>query len=200
MIETNETKILLGNSIEAPEVDMDEKQENGDYPYQESALQDYYFAIIINNIGKKEFQENYLISKNIVISYPVQQQLNLIAMIKDKLEELYDFEIPKYLYPDNQEDINNVLEFLEFLEYDNEKFLTEIWYYLNVNNIINIDNICSSKEKQIMLEVEEQLESQYFSQLTSYFLRTYNKDQFIKWFAINSKKIKTRILLTIRKE
>jgi len=200
MIETNETKILLGNSIEAPEVDMDEKQENGDYPYQESALQDYYFAIIINNIGKKEFQENYLISKNIVISYPVQQQLNLIAMIKDKLEELYDFEIPKYLYPDNQEDINNVLEFLEFLEYDNEKFLTEIWYYLNVNNIINIDDICSSKEKQIMLEVEEQLESQYFSQLTSYFLRTYNKDQFIKWFAINSKKIKTRILLTIRKE
>jgi len=199
-METNEIKILLGNSIEEAEVDMDAKREERDFPYQESALEDYYFSMIINNIGKEEFKENYLIAKSNIINYSTKDKIKLSVYIINQINEVYDFELPKYLYPVNKEEIIILFEFLEFLEYDNRSFITEIWYYIDVEKITNIDKICIEKEDKIMLEIEEQLDVQYFSKMTTYFLRTYTKDKLIKWFCEKSKKLKTAILLTIRRE
>lgn len=199
-METNELKIILGNSIEEPEVDMDNKYENSDFPYQESATQDYLFSIIINNIGKKDFKENYLVVKNLIKEYSTKEQLRLSTFILNQIIDIYDFEFPGYLNPTNQEEINQLFEFLEFLEYDNEKFITEIWYYLNIDNVNNINDICNKKSDNIITEIEEQLQTQYFSKMITYFLRTYTKDKLIEWFCNKSSNIKTLILLTIRKE
>lgn len=201
-METNEIKILLGNSIEPLEIDVEDSIESKEFPYQEDAIQDYYFSIIINSIGNMDFQENYLGVKNKLKTYTTKEQLRLVSYIINKINKVYEFEIPNHLFPDNQEDTNQLLEFLEFLEYDHEKFITEIWYHLNTTNEknFNITEISKEKSKQILLEIEEQLESQYFSELTSYFLRTYNKEKLIDWFIEKSTMIKTLILLTTRKE
>ncbi len=196
-METNEIKLLLGNSIEEAEIDMDNKNEKNDFPYQESALEDYYTSIIINNIGKEEFKENYLIAKNKFIVYPTKVKIKLSNYIINQINKIYDFELPNYLYPVNLEEINLLLEFLEFLEYDNRQFITEIWYHLDIKKIPNIEKICIEKIDKIILEIEEQLEIQHFSKLITYFLRTYTKDKLIKWFCKKSKKLKTVILLTI---
>ena len=57
--------------------------------------------------------------------------------------------------------------------------------------------ICTDDENKIMKEVEEQLETNMYSELISIFLRTYIKERFIQWFCSATIRYGTEI--TIRK-
>ena len=56
MTSEQENEALLGSSIQIPEMDDEEHD-------QESALHDYWFLIIYNRIGQSDFKQNYLIVK-----------------------------------------------------------------------------------------------------------------------------------------
>ena len=93
---------------------------------------------------------------------------------------------------------SKVLEFIEFLEYDNIMFLSFVWEMLKVDIMkVDIETICNSKQNIIINEVEEQLETHDQAELISLFLRTYYKENFIKWFIRQSERSKAFIKLEI---
>jgi hypothetical protein len=57
----------------------------------------------------------------------------------------------------------------------------------------NIENYCKVNTMRIIKEVEEQSSTYYSNQLIQKFLRTYIKDDFIKWFALQIKRAKFEI-------
>ena len=75
--DTEEQKILLGNSVTPPEIDLDDAAVESEVglPTEESALMQYYFESISGSIGKSDFKQEFLAVKNQVISdYDLRQQ------------------------------------------------------------------------------------------------------------------------------
>ena len=116
----------------------------------------------------------------------------------DKIFEIYDFQFPTTQDIATDGDMARVLEFIQFLEYDNVLFLSLVWEMLKVDiTKVDIEAMCKRKENIIINEVEEQVETHYQSELISIFLRTYYKEKFIEWFILHSKRSKTFIKLEI---
>lgn len=203
MYEPEDLKVLLGNSIELPEVDYDDaevKSETG-HPVEESALRQFYFVSVTDYMGKKEFKGNYLSVINQIKSYSTEEQLELAFAILQKIPERYDFEFSVDFTPTNQNEIDSLYSFLEFVEYNNEKFIVDVWKYLKPDlNSFQLENYCEQNTLKILKEVEEQLETHYFPETIADFLRTYNKENFIEWFCEKSKNHYTSILIELREE
>jgi hypothetical protein len=120
------------------------------------------------------------------------------------MSEKYNFEFSINFDPVNQDDINELYKFIEFVEYDHEKIITNTWKLLNLNDSekykLPIENLCQKYLEKIIHEVNEYAEDQNYSELILDFLRTYNKEDFMEWFCEKSKDLKTSILIKIRKE
>lgn len=193
MIIDEQNKILLGNSIPLPEDDVDD--DRSDYQDGEDALFGYWEATILDNIGTGEFRQNYnSVIQNFKEEAPTGDQISFCYAIIDKIKEVYDYEFPNELEIWSNEDIKDVLKFLEFIEFDNESFILNVWKMLDFN-IKNgqIEDICLQYSKKIISGIEYELESSYYPELVSTFLRTYIKDDIIKWFANASKQFETEI-------
>ena len=203
MYDSESLKVLLGNSIEEPEVDYDDAMvasETG-HPVEESALRQFYFVTVTDNMGKDDFKNNYLSVITIIKRFTTKEQQELAFSIIQKLPEKYDFEFSINFEYNNQDDINELYNFLEFVEFDNEKFIVNVWKLLKPNaDRLKIENFCNINKSKILDEIEEQLESHYHSRLITDFLRTYNKENLIKWFCEKSKDLYTSILLGLREE
>ena len=77
----------------------------------------------------------------------------------------------------------------------------DIWKYLKPDsNSFQLENFCEHNIPKILKEVEEQLETHYFPETITDFLRTYNKENFINWFCEKSKNLYTSILIALREE
>ena len=203
MYDSESIKVLLGNSIEEPEVDYDDDkvQSETGYPVEESALKQFYFVTVVNNIAKPDFKSNYLSVINQIKGYSSHDQRLFSFSILQKMIERYDFEFSINFIPDSQDDINELYNFIEFVEYNHEKFITDIWKNLKPDfKILNLQDFCEQNSQKILNEIEEQLESHYYSKLIADFLRTYNKDKLIEWFCEKSKNLYTSILLSLREE
>lgn len=203
MYKSEDLKVLLGNSIQEPEVDYDDMMSDSEYglPVEEDALRQYYFVTITDYMNTSEFQSNYLTSLPHVRKMAIEDQQTLAYSILERLNEKYDYEMYLNETPYNQEQINEVYEFVAFIEYDHEKFITTVWKYLNPDtNKLNIEIFCESNSNKILKEIEEQLETKNYSELIANFLRTYNKEKLIKWFCEKSKNLYTSILITLREE
>lgn len=203
MFEDRDLQILLGNSIEEPEVDYDvaEVESELGYPVEEEALREYYYVTITDHIGKPEFREHYLSVIRFVQQYSLISQIILANSILEQIEKVYDH-IPSINFdPNSYEDINEVYKFIEFIEYDHEDFVVEVWSFLNPEtNSFQVEKYCEQNKHKIISEIEEQLKSRFFPWLIADFLRTYNKDNIIEWFCEKSKNLRTLIFLSLSKE
>ena len=199
--DTEEQKILLGNSIPLPEEDLDDanvESEGGD-PTAESALMQYYFDSITGNIGKPDFKNNYLTVKTqIIYLYDLKQQQVLADAIMNKISDNFDYEPTEEFDTDSYENINEIYKFIEFLEYNHEEFIVNTWKFLKPDVLkLDIDNYCKRNGKKIIKEIDEQLETKDYDWLIADFLRTNNKENLIKWFCEKSKLLITLIKIGI---
>ena len=204
MYDTEELKVLCGNTIEEPEVDYDDQtveSESGD-PVVDNGLMQYYFTSVVDYMGTPEFQSNYESVIFHVKRYPTIKQQLLADSIVDRLPEKYDFEFSINFNFINQDEINELYEFIEFVEYKHEKFITDVWKFLNPDtNSFQVEKFCEHNTPNIISGIEDQLESHHYSELIADFLRTYNKDKLIEWFCEKSKNLRASILIALlRKE
>jgi hypothetical protein len=201
MFEDRDLQVLLGNSIEEPEVDYDaaEVESEFGYPVEETALREYYYVTITDHIGKPEFREHYLSVIRFVQQYSLTHQILLANSILKQIEEVYDHAPSINFDPTSDDDIDEVYKFIEFLEYDHEDFIIEIWSFLNPEtDSFQLEKYCEQNKHKIISEIEEQLNSRFFPWLIADFLRTYNKDNIIEWFCEKSKNLRILILLSLQ--
>lgn len=202
MYENRALKALLGNSLNMPEEDMDDlrvESQTG-YPYEEAALKSYYFLTILDSIRTDEFRESFnatipLLRKE----YGFKDLQELCFEIIKYVKERYDFTFPQIVQIENAGDTQDVISFIQFLEYDNEEFIINVWKYLKPEtNSLRFENYCEQNGNKIISEIEEQSDTRSYPKLISDFLRTYNKDDMIEWFCDQSKRLNTAILLELR--
>jgi hypothetical protein len=199
--DSEEQKILLGNSIPMPEADLDDSSTESDlgFPVEESALMQYYFESITNHIGKPDFKSEYLTVKSqILTNYDFKDQRVLAEVILRKVEEEMGY-IPSPTFDIYSfEAIDDVYKFIEFLEYDHEEFISTTWKFLNPDiDKLDIDNYCKTNSDKIMREIEEQIDANDYTWLIANFLRTNNKEDLIEWFCNKSKNLITLIKIRI---
>lgn len=199
--DTEEQRILLGNSVPLPEADLDDDSVQSDtgYPDEESALMQYYFFSAYDGIGKPNFKSDYLSVKNQIFSlYTLKEQQMFVNSIMNKVVEVYDYEPTEKFDVNSYEELDDVYKFLEFLEYDNEEFIISVWKFLkpDIKNL-DIEGYCKSHSDKIIREIEEQLVSRDYTWLISDFLRTNNKENMIEWFSEKSKNLITLIKIGI---
>ena len=198
MFEDVDLKILLGNSIPIPEEDYDDKlveSEEGD-PDAESALMNYYFQTVLDSIGIKDSKSNYLSVKSKVNQYRLKERIDLANQIMETIKNVYDFEPSRTLEVVSEDEVYQVTEFLEFLEFNHEDFIADTWLYLSpVSNSDQLEKYCEQNKDKIISEIEERLETKDLPELISDFLRTNNKENLIGWFCERSKPLITAIML-----
>lgn len=205
MFDAESLKVLCGNSIEEPEVDYDDAEVASitGNPVQEEASREYDFTTITDNMNHPDFKPNYVEAMKQIKRFTTKKQQMFAMAIVQKMPEKYDFQFSLNFNPFySQDDIDELYNFIEFYEYNHEKFITTTWKYLKPNiHPFQIKKFCKNNTTKILSEIEEQLETHDYSELIADFLRTYNKDKLIEWFCKKSKELRSSILITLlRKE
>ena len=203
MYAEEDLKVLLGNSIPLPEMDYDDEDVNSEtgYPVEEMALREYYFITITGYMAHPDFKEQYLSVITKIRQYSTEEQQLLAYSIVQKMPEKYDFEFSLNFTPDTQEDINELLQCIEFIEFAHSKFIESVWKYLKPDlNSLQFEKYCEQNNLKILSEIESQLESRYFPELITDFLRTYNKENLIEWFCEKSKVLNISIRIALQEE
>lgn len=199
MLEDVDLKILLGNSIPIPEDDNeDDKMVDSEVglPDAESALMNYYFQTVLDSIGSPDSKSKYLSSETNIKIYPIKDQIDLANQIMATIENEYDYMPSRTFDVVSLEDVIAVHDFVKFLEFDNEDFITDTWMYLKpVSNVRQLEDYCEQNKDKIIFEIEERLETKDLLELISDFLRTNNKEKLIEWFCEKSKPLITAIML-----
>jgi len=190
---------LCGDSIIPPErdnyvEDIDKREYIASFKY---ACLD-----IRNNLGTEEFKEIYMVQVPYVKNASLQFQRRFLIEIQEKIAEIYDWEFPdEWALVDTLYQQELLYEFIEFLEYDNYKFLSYVWKFLldDIMQLMQLDikQFCDSNPMKIIKETEEQLETHSQTKLITIFLRTYYKEKFIEWFSSMSEKFKISIIAEI---
>lgn len=142
-------------------------------------LVQYEFADLIKNIGMLGFKETYL---NFIDDIKKQSFLNqqvLSEHMIEQIQKIYNFDFPEKIILSDQNDINNFYRFIEFLEYDNEEFLIEIFKGFNVDfNKIEPDEFCQKNKQEIIKQINfynnEQINYGGESKLPNIFLNLYD--------------------------
>lgn len=149
-------------------------------------------------LGTYDFKNTYINLIPDIKDKPFKLRRIFCQKMLDKIFELYDFQFPTTQDVSTNGDIARVLDFIQFLEYDNVLFLSLVWEMLKVDIMeVDIETMCKRKENIIINEVEEQSETHHQSELILIFLRTYYKEKFIEWFIRESKRSKVFIKLEI---
>lgn len=205
-------RILLGNSVPVPEEDSDDVKSDIDFQSriytggvenQEDALREYWFITVLNNIGTSEFKQNYLsVISDIKSECSIREQVLLCEKILERVEEVYEFVFPRVLQLYDLNDIQNVYDFIEFLEYKYEDFIIPVWKFLDVDlKKVNIGEYCGVNVGKIIREIEEQTKVHMLPVLVKQFLRVCGKDELISWFSNISENSKTLLILkTLKSE
>lgn len=174
-------ELLMGSIDVLPETDsdeeeIDEKIENANLV---AAIRD-----ILDHIGKEDFRTVWAIQYDEYIRpEPFYQRARFAEALLEKIFTVYDYQFPEKLYFFTNEQIERFFDFVKFLEYNNTEFLSVICRVLKIDVIKgNLETFCKQNDMRIIKEVEEQLGTYQQPQLQTIFLRTYMKDDFIKWF------------------
>jgi hypothetical protein len=187
---------LISYLVEPPEMDADEQtlEMRARVGFYESSKID-----IIDSINQSTFKETWLVLKDDIQNESIKLQRIFVEQTLDKIFEIYDFSFPEKLDLNTIYDLNEFYKFLEFLEYTNTLFLSSVWKFLNTNTLLEIDieKYCDRNADKIIRETEEQLQIHPQTGMITIFLRTYYKEQFIKWFIKNSEKSKIEITINI---
>lgn len=188
---------LLGNILDPPEgIDPNEDVMQGDYS---KAFYDYSKIELLDAIGTPEFKDEWLVLRGDIQNETIKLQRIFSEQTLDKISEIYDFAFPVTVDLDLQEQINQFYLFLEFFEYNNKQFISNVWRFLGPKNLIQLDieKFCKSNDLKIIKETEEQLEIHPQPRMIKIFLRTYYKEKYIEWFIKNSEAGKVEITVEL---
>ena len=134
-------------------MDYDDKfmeSEMGD-PVVEEATREFDFTTITDNMNHPDFRENYLEAMKQIRTYSTKHQQLLADSIVKRLPEKYDFEFSVNFDFINQDEINELYKFIQFYEYDHEKFIVTIWKYLNPDsNSLQLEKFCEHNVQKII--------------------------------------------------
>jgi len=170
--------------------DLDKSEELGVFNYARINIED--------SVGRPEFKDTYFNLLPEIQAQPFKLRRIFCQKMLEKIFEVYDFQFSENFDITSEEAIDKVLDFIQFIEFDNILFLSLVWEMLKVDIIKgNVEEICNSRQNIIIKEVEEQLETHDQGELISLFLRTYYKEKFIEWFIRESNRSKTLIKLEI---
>ena len=199
LVEDNQ-KILLGNSVQLPEDDLDEDLSAIDD--QLGSLVSYWQITILEHIGTKDFKENYnTVIMNMIEEVPLEEQIAFCYKALEKIYEVYEFEFPQKLEIQEKQSVLALYDFLKFLEFDHEDFVLSVWSFIKTDlSSQSLLETCLDNEDKIMREVEEQLETSIYPELISIFLRTYIKERFIQWFCNTTIRYEAEIIIRIMEE
>jgi hypothetical protein len=184
-------KVLISDSEPLPEMG---GEIDGTDDLIANAEMNSSFIDIILSIGTPEFQYIFNNLINDIKELDIKDQITLCIHIIDRIKEVYGFEFLEKIDLSSIEDVNNVYDFIKFLEYDNVDFLT----YLFSGIIIDI-----RKEPVRMIldknwsEIESKILSGNFSRLIYLFLRTNNKEDLLDFLTSKATKNKTEITMNL---
>lgn len=185
-------EILIGRST--PLMEVDDEESSLDHDISEAIL-DADFYDIINHLNTKEFRNIYLNLYNEIIFLPFDDQKNLCDRLLNKIFEEYNFEFTPSLTFDNQNDINEFLKFVEFLEFNNIDFIASIITGLNLDLLKkNLDKFLEVNFESILVNIEKKLKNEV-SKIISIFFRTNNKENIFKFLKSKLEKDKMLIIL-----
>ena len=187
---------ICGQSVIPPE--MDNYAEDLD---QRENLSNFRYACldIRNLLGEEEFKELYMVQIPYIKRESPYLQRRFLIEMQEKISEIYDWEFPyEWTLVDTIYQQEQLYEFIEFLEFDNYRFLSYVWRFLLDESIklmkLNIEDFCKTNTMKIIKETEEQLETHSQNRLITIFLRTYYKEKYIEWFTTMSQRYKVEII------
>lgn len=181
-------KILIGESIPLDEVD-DESNLEDMIP---SAELNADMSTIINYFGTEEFKGLYLNLYHEIRLYKIKDKRELCEKIIDKISDMYDFDFFPKLVFDDENDIENFLKFVEFLEYDYINFLSEIISGLDLELLKkDVNKFLDLNWSQLSLRVN----SYQKNEIISKFLRTNNKNGLYEFIRSRLEKDKMLVIL-----
>lgn len=190
-------ELLLGDTVMPPER-LDEDEDDYQSFIDTQAIYDSGVADIMDHVGYPDFKFTYYQTlPDIQVQY-FKRRRRFVQKMLEKISEVYDFEF--YEKPELNTDyqLGQALLFIEFLEYDNFRFLSYVWRFLKQDlQKIDIEKYCKANEMKIIRETEEQLESHPQNELITKFLRGYYKEKYIEWFITNTIQNKIEIILEI---
>jgi len=156
-------------------------------------------ADLEDSLNTEHFKNTWLILQLDIKNQTLQLQRIFLEQILDKISDVYDFTFPINLDIDQEGLINDFYDFLEFLEYKNEDFITEVWRFLKPPDFLKLDisSFCKNNANRIIKEIDEQLEIHPQPKTIDLFLRTYYKDKIIEWFINRSIRYRINILVQL---
>ena len=194
MFKQRELEILLGESIPPPELDLDD--ETNDMVHAEEALSGYHFASILDAFDKPSY--HYMVDSLLPIiqaTETTENQRRFCYLLLDLVKTNYQFEFPEELLLYEQEDMNEVYDFINFIQFDHINFVCNVWYDINMDYKTSPN--FSVKDDLLLQVIENRINTDIVSPLVFLFLRTYKKDGLIEWFKKSSKQLIPEIKLRI---
>ena len=182
------TETLIAGQITPPEIDNDQEDEDL------RSLMSIYESSSINILGKmntSEFYNVYNVLKNDIMMMSDHLKHVFISKYLDKMSVLYEFEFSMTPTYGTRDKIEMMFRFIEFVEYDHITFLAYVWKYLDPIENVKIDKYVKENEETIIEEITNQTNLLVtLTENVSEFLRTYNKEGLLEWFANRSKRSK----------
>jgi len=150
------------------------------------------------HFGEDDFQSIYMSSINDIKEQNIKNQATLALKLLDKIFEIYEYEFPETPILNSQEDINKVYELVEFLEFNNERFLVGVWNDLKVKNLIKLDlDIHFYGNKDNILKLLEQITNNSLlynkNSLVNKFLNSCYKEALTRIFIKMTRRLKVEI-------
>ena len=187
-------KALLGGSLPLYEV-----EEDFDRDITEEASLKYDMMSVISAIGTDDFKSTYVVLMSHIAEQSIEIQRPFCYELATKVEQIYRYDFPVNLDFIGEYSVSDFYKFLEFLEFDYIDFLSKLWKLLPVSlKTIDIASYCNSEYKLVISRVEQVVQSEIFSKLVSIFLRTYMKEDMIKFIIEKSSKDRMLIFLKIQ--
>lgn len=185
-------KILGGKSIEERDTEQDVDG------IEDAASIAYDMSSLLNSIGTNDFKTEYISTIGDIKRQKHEYQKNLCHDILKKVEEEYNFIFPHTIPLDDQKELNDLYDFVCFLEFDYLDFISRVWGYLGTDlRNTNIDEFCKSNDKKIVSQVDELVDLTDFNEPISIFIRTYNKINLVEFVMKRTKNDKMLIVLKL---
>lgn len=99
----------------------------------------YDLSEIPTYFGTPDFMSIYLSSIDSIKIQYIKNQATLCMKLLDKIYEIYEYDFPETPTLNSQSDLNRVYDLVEFLEFDNEQFLINVWKSFNIKNLVKLD-------------------------------------------------------------
>lgn len=114
----------------------------------------FEFNEIIDNIGKTSFKETYLNFIDDIKNQSIDNQRILCQHLINKLINIYKFDFPENISIDNITDIQNIYDFIKFIEFDNIEFLVKVFFKFKINLLDNISEFIEKNKNEIIEHIK----------------------------------------------